>query len=122
MYEISKSPGWGSHIPKNSTSNAVRDVNPMSNDPSETFMSVVELPYEYTRRGRHHEIRNLASDIKATGCSMIIVAEGFSTSKLCDPYVLLYGKKYENVDRAVAMVEDMIRRVLRSVFFMSAVE
>ena len=42
---------------------------------------------------------------------MNIVADGFTqTTKLCAPYVLVYGGRLQNVDQAVKMVEDKIRQ------------
>ncbi len=107
VYELAKSTGWGSHIPKKSTSNAVRGINPMSNDSSETYMSVVELPSHYASMERHHnEIRNVT---EANGCKHIIVRR--DNTQMCDPYVLIYissAKSYENVDRSVTILEDKI--------------
>ena len=115
VYELARSTGWGAHIPKKSTSNAVRGINPMSNDSSETYMSVVELPSHYASMERHHnrrrrgratpprEIRNIA---EANGCKEIIVRR--DNTQMCDPYVLIYAKSYENVDRSVTILEDKI--------------
>lgn len=111
--EIAKS-CWGAHRPNNSTSNAVNDINPFHSDRSQCYMSVVDIPNDYVREGKHHQLHMaLVGSIRDAGCKMDIVADGFThTTKLCDPYVLVYGStsKFQDVDRAVKMVKDKIRR------------
>lgn len=117
VYELAKSTGWGSHIPKKSTSNAVRDINPMSNDSSETYMSVVELPYYISesmerhrnrqRRGKKTSLIEIRNITEANGCKDIIVRR--DNTQMCDPYVLIYAKKYESVDRSVTILKEGIR-------------
>jgi hypothetical protein len=107
VYEIASSCS-GSHRPTKSTSNAVREINPLSHDVRSVFMSIIDLPYDYVE---HHSLRQ----VEAFGCQLNIVAaahqftDGFTTTNLCDPYVLVSVKKnYENVDKAVKMLKTMI--------------
>mmetsp|Transcript_14836 Transcript_14836/g.21058 ORF Transcript_14836/g.21058 Transcript_14836/m.21058 type:complete len:455 (-) Transcript_14836:10-1374(-) len=114
VYEIAKSCS-GSHRPNKSTSNAVRDINPFHTDySSESYISIVDIPNDFVREGKHHQLHMaLVGSIRDVGCKMDIVADGFThNSNLCEPYVLVYGatSKFQDVDRAVKMVEDKIRQ------------
>ena len=113
VYEISRCCA-GSHRPNanKSTSNAVRDINPFHTDRSESYISVVDIPNEFVREGKHHQLHmTLVGSIRDIGCKMNIVADGFThTTKLCAPYVLVYGVRLQDVDQAVKIVEDKIRQ------------
>ena len=51
------------------------------------------------------------AEIAGLGCDLILVADGFRIpTRLCDPYVLVYGKTFRDVDRAVDMVKHKIRQ------------
>ncbi|KAL7427503.1 hypothetical protein ACHAXM_000874 [Skeletonema potamos] len=112
VYEIARS-CWGSHRPSHSSSDAVKDVNPLRDNQSVDYMSVVELSYEQTREKSFHAAHILhkpfLQEIGEVGCDLILVANGFRIpTKLCDPYVLVYGRKYQDVDKAVQMVQRKI--------------
>jgi len=113
VYEISRCCA-GPHRPNTnkSTSNAVRDINPLLTDRSASYMSVVDIPNDFVKEGKHHQLHmTLVGSIRDTGCKMNIVADGFThTTKLCAPYVLVYGVSLQDVDQAVKMVEDKIRQ------------
>jgi len=111
VYEISRCCA-GPHRPNKSTSNAVRDINPLHTDRSESYISVVDIPNDFVREGKHHQLHmTLVGSIRDIGCKMNIVADGFThTTKLCAPYALVYGVRLQDVDQAVKMVEDTIRQ------------
>ena len=117
LYEVAQSCS-GPHRPHQSTSNAVKDINPFyppQDRGEEYFMSVIELPYKFTREGRSVHAsyllsRETLSKIKATTCYITVAATEFKVpTKLCDPYVLVCGKSYQSVDRAVDIVKEAIR-------------
>jgi len=105
---------WGPHRPSNSTSSAVRNVNPFL-DNRLTYMSIVEMSYEEHMNEKsfhaaHILHKPLLCDITNLGCDLILVAKGFRTStNKCDPYVFVYGRKYQDVDKAVQLVKEKIR-------------
>jgi len=114
LCEISQS-CWGAHRPSLSTSNAVKDVNPLTDDRMISFMSIVEISYEENMKGKSFHAaqilhRPFLNDIAAVGCDLILVAESFRiATNLCDPYVFVYGRRYQDVDKAVQMVKEKIR-------------
>lgn len=117
LYEVAQS-CWGDHRPSLSTSNAVKDINPFyspQDHGKEFFMSVVELPYKVTKAGKSVHAAYLLSretlhSIQASGAYIRVVATEFKIpTKLCEPYVLVCGKSYESVDRAVDIVKFAIR-------------
>jgi hypothetical protein len=117
IYEIASSCS-GAHRPNSSTSNAVREVNPLVEDLVERYMSIVEVSYELTTpngeksfHAAHILHKPFLAEIAGLGCDLILVADGFRIpTRLCDPYVLVYGKTYQDVDRAVDMVKHKIRQ------------
>lgn len=116
LYEIAQS-CWGAHRPSVSTSNAVKDVNPLLDNPMTTFMSIVEISYEENNNRKEKSFhaahilhKPLLHDISALGCDLMLVAEGFRCStNLCEPYVFVYGRRYQDVDKAVQIVKGKIR-------------
>lgn len=107
---------WGAHRPSLSTSNAVKDVNPLLENSMTTFMSIVEISYEENNmkeksfHAAHILHKPLLHDISALGCDLMMVAEGFRVpTNLCDPYVFVYGRRYQDVDKAVQIVKGKIR-------------
>lgn len=116
LYEAAQS-CLGPHRPNESTSNAVKDINPFH--PSvdriggqESFMSVVELPCNFFRGGHTSYLlsKEILCKIKAANAHIRVVATEFKIpTKLCDPYLFLVGKSYQSVDRAVAIVLEVIR-------------
>eukprot|EP00984_Skeletonema_dohrnii_P006792 scaffold2425_cov76-Skeletonema_dohrnii-CCMP3373.AAC.8 len=119
LYDVAQS-CWGVHRPSQSTSNAVKDINPFyptqdRGSGKEYFMSVVELPYKVTKEGKSVHAAYLLSretlqKIQAAGAYIRVVATEFQIpTSLCEPYVLACGKTYEGVDRAVDIVKDAIR-------------
>ena len=107
----------GAHSPSQSTSGAVRNVNPFLENRMHTFMSIVELSYEHFENlkeksfhAAHVLHKPLLREISNVGCDLILVAKGFQVSTdLCDPYVFVYGMTYPEVDRAVQKVKEKIR-------------
>eukprot|EP00573_Skeletonema_grethae_P012709 CAMPEP_0201710630 /NCGR_PEP_ID=MMETSP0578-20130828/58724_1 /ASSEMBLY_ACC=CAM_ASM_000663 /TAXON_ID=267565 /ORGANISM="Skeletonema grethea, Strain CCMP 1804" /LENGTH=466 /DNA_ID=CAMNT_0048199661 /DNA_START=1411 /DNA_END=2811 /DNA_ORIENTATION=- len=107
---------WGAHRPSHSTSNAVKDVNPLQDNPMVTFMSIVEISYEENNmkeksfHAAHILHRPFLNDVSDVGCDLILVEKGFRVfTNLCDPYVFVYGRRYQDVDKAVQLVKDKIR-------------
>ena len=112
IYELARS-FCGPHRPKNSSSNAVKDANPLLGNHSVDYMSIVELSYEHTREKSFHAAHILhkpfLQEISGLGCDLILVAKGFKIpTNLCDPYVFVYGRKFQDVDGAVQIVKKKI--------------
>ena len=116
LYEIAQS-CWGPHRPTHSLSNAVKDLNPLLDYPKSSFMSIVEISYEHFEHlkeksfhAAHILHKPFLREISNLGCDLILVAKGFQVyTNLCDPYVFVYGRTYQDVDRAVRMVKEKIR-------------
>ena len=89
----------GPHRPTDSTSNAVGWNSPNGY----VFLSLIELPsgYNYGSEGLRTKLLSVASHL---GCFVKI----YGDVKHCDPYVLVNGKTWENVDEAVEIVRDSI--------------
>ena len=111
MYELAVS-CWGAHRSKYSSSNAVKQRNPF-NDYRENFMSVVDLPSEVIKGKRcfHGEFLLKAHVLgqikKQSGCTIKICGDDFNIPvELCNPYVLVYGGSFKDVDRAVEIIKD----------------
>jgi hypothetical protein len=120
LYEIASQSCWGPLRPNQSTSNAVKDINPFhppQDRGEERYMSVVELPCKVTREGRPSAVhatyllsRTMLHRIQAADATITVVAPGFKFhTKMCEPYVYLCGKSYQSVDRAVDIVKEAIR-------------
>jgi len=120
LYDVASS-CCGEHRPSQSTSNAVKDINPFyplqdRGSGKEFFMSVVELPYKVTKEGKSVHAAYLLSretlqKVQAAGAYIRVVATEFQIpTSLCEPYVLVCGKSYEGADRAVDIVKGAIRR------------
>jgi len=116
IYEVAQS-CWGAHRPNQSTSNAVKDFNPLYNSEQQVFMSVVEFPFVCEEGGKKifHAAQNVLrkgslAKIQASGCFVLVVKNGYriSTDK-SDPYVFVYGQTYRGVDKAVDTVKHVIR-------------
>jgi len=105
---------WGAHRPSLSTSNAVKDINPLLDNRMVRYMSIVELSYEEHTREFHaaHILHKpLLREITGLGCDLILVAKGFRIStNACDPYVFVYGRQYQDVDKAVQLVKKKIKQ------------
>ena len=108
---------WGPHRPTSSTSKAVRDINFLVDTRPVCFMSIVEISYEYDERTKeksfhaaHILFKDFLRDISRVPCDIILVAKGFKQStNWCDPYVLVFGRRYTDVDEGVRMVQQKIR-------------
>ena len=105
----------------------MREVNPLVQNSSVNYasavkrthyMSIVELSYELTPptgeksfHAAHILHKPFLAEIAGLGCDLILVADGFRVpTRLCDPYVLVYGKTCRDVDCAVDMVKHKIRQ------------
>ena len=112
VYEIARSCG-GPHRPNKSTSNAVQEINPFHSDCPMDYFSIVDIPNDLVREGKHHRLHMALVGSHNAGCKMDIVADGFThATTLCGPYILVYGvtSKVQDVDRAVRIVEEKIRQ------------
>ena len=109
-YEVASS-CTGPHRPKESTSNAVGWRGP--NGPG--YLSLVELPFEF-----HNGIRSFHAQMilqtqknqhmKRLGCLIKIYGDDFGAPlKYCDPYALVSGGSWQNVDIAVEIVRDALK-------------
>jgi hypothetical protein len=107
-YEVASS-YTGLHCPRESTSNA---VSSSGSDGSISYMSLIELPF-VLRKTFHEHLNFLNSEelLKRGGCSIKIFGDSFGVPlKLCDPYCLVTGKSWKNVDEAVVIVKDSIKK------------
>ena len=110
-YEVASS-CTGPHRPKESTSNAVGWRGP--NGPG--FLSLVELPFVFhdgIRSFHAHRILQTqkTQHMKRLGCLIKIYGDDFGAPlKYCDPYALLSGGSWQNVDEAVEIVRDALKR------------
>ena len=91
----------GPHRPTDSTSNAVGWNSPNGY----VFLSLIELPLGYTY-GSESLRTKLLSVASHLGCFVKI----YGDVKHCDPYVLVHGKTWGNVDEAVKIVRGIIER------------
>ena len=109
----------GPHRPNNSSSRAVNVKNPFDQGRS-SFISIVELPFElYHGRREFHasyllDYRLREHIQKNTGCSIRVCGDDFDVpTRYCDPYVLVFGRSFKDVDQAVYIVKDDIRKHIR---------
>ena len=91
----------GPHRPADSTSNAVGWNSPNGY----VFLSLIELPlgYNYGSESLRTKLLSVASHL---GCFVKI----YGDVKHCDPYVLVNGKTWGNVDEAVKIIRGIIER------------
>jgi len=106
IYEVASSCG-GDHRPRASTSYAVR-----AND---SFMSLVELPFLSQEGRRFHASFLLQHPVlirmKGLNCRIKVCGDEFRVPlKFCDPHVIITGRHWQDVDRAVEIVKDAIGR------------
>lgn len=107
-YEVASS-NTGLHCPRESISNAVASIG---SDGSISYMSLIELPF-VLRKTFHEHLNFLNSEelFKLGGCSIKAFGDNFGVPlKLCAPYCLVTGKSWKNVDEAVVIVKDSIKK------------
>ena len=98
----------GCHRPADSTSSAVEWKGPNWSG----FISLVELPK--CNEGRLFNASTLLDEqegqnIQRLGCSIKIYGDAFGVPlKYCDPYLLVSGGTWQNVDKAVEIVRNAI--------------
>ena len=124
LYELASS-CWGPHRPKDSTSGAVKQRDPFKTDDPNymVYMSVVDLPSKASsRKGERRSFHGkfllapltLYRISQENGCRIKLCGDEFRIPvEYCDPYVLVMGKFWQNVDRAVDIVKEEIQRHLR---------
>ena len=101
----------GSHIPRNTTSDAVmQHKNPFSKHRKTCCLSLVELPSD---GGQIHGnfLERFHVRIEQTGCTMHLCGDQFGCPvRYGEPYVLIIGgpQAYQQVDRAVRIVKRQI--------------
>ena len=113
-YEVASS-CTSPHCPKESTSNAVGWRGP--NGPG--FLSLIELPFVF-----HDGIRSFHAHMilqtqkthhmKRLGCLIKTYGDDFGAPlKYCDPYALVSGGSWQNVDEAAEIVRDALKMHMR---------
>ncbi|KAL3792015.1 hypothetical protein ACHAW5_009290 [Stephanodiscus triporus] len=106
----------GPHCPRESTSNAVRWIGPNGAG----FISLVELPFVFHNGRRsfhgHMILQTLESSqrMERLGCLVKVFGNDFGVPlKYCDPYALVSGTSWQDVDEAVEIVRDVIKTHMR---------
>mmetsp|Transcript_26006 Transcript_26006/g.47821 ORF Transcript_26006/g.47821 Transcript_26006/m.47821 type:complete len:463 (-) Transcript_26006:115-1503(-) len=108
IYEVASS-CWGAHRPKDSTSRAVVCANEV--------ISIVDLPFvvENGKRKVHAAFlltSGVLASVRRYDCFIKVCGDGFRIEvKSCAPYVLVQGKSWQSVDRAVEIVRGKIRHM-----------
>lgn len=102
-YEVASS-YTGLHCPRESTSNAVAS--------SGSYMSLIELPFVLRKTFHEHlDLLNSEELYKRGCCSIKAFGDNFGVPlKLCAPYCIVTGKSWKNVDEAVVIVKDSIKK------------
>ena len=109
FYEVASS-CTGPHCPEESTSHAVGWRGPNGCG----FLSLVELPFvlhDGIRSFHAHMILQTQNNqrVKRLGCSIKVYGDDFGVPlKYCDPYALVSGGSWRDVDEAVAIVREAI--------------
>jgi len=125
LYETASSVE-GLHRPTESLSRAIRAKDPFPEQgepPREVFMTLVYFPFIVNDKGKKHfhaefllvpELLNrLWSE---TGCYVkaCINIPGMISVRRCFPYLLVMGKLYQDVDRAVGILNDEVKNHMHS--------
>jgi len=110
IYELALS-CWGAHRPKKSTCNAVNARDPFDGDSGCRFITVLALPYHFNGGRRvYHAAQLLKANVLArirneANSYIKVVGDEFRVPvKFCDPYVLVVGSCYQDVDKAAEIV------------------
>mmetsp|Transcript_13422 Transcript_13422/g.24302 ORF Transcript_13422/g.24302 Transcript_13422/m.24302 type:complete len:510 (+) Transcript_13422:2-1531(+) len=125
LYEVALS-CRGPHRPEHSTSGAIKAFNPLegdSEDPrngSRCWITVLELPYVFEKGRKDYQAAYLLrSDVltrlkKKVKCYFRVVGEKFRMPvKLCDPYLLVSGRTFQEVDIAAEILGEEIRKHMK---------
>jgi hypothetical protein len=113
FYEVASS-CTGPHCPEESTSYAVGWRGPNGG-----FLSLVELPFvlhDGIRSFHAHMILQTQNNqhMKRLGCSIKVYGDDYGVPlKYCDPYALVSGGSWQDVDEAVEIVRDAIKTHMR---------
>ena len=114
IYELALS-CWGAHRPKKSTCNAIKARDPFDGDSGLRSITVLALPYHFSGGRRVYHAApllkaNLLARIRNEANSYIkVVGDEFRVPvKFCDPYVLVVGNCYQDVDKAAEIVRGVI--------------
>ena len=112
IYEVASS-YTGPHCPRDSTSKAVGWKN---TNGDLRFLSVIELNNPYILRDGCFaflaDIQTLekSDQMNHLSCQIKLYGDVFGvTLKYCNPYVLVSGHSWSNVDKTVLMVQDVIK-------------
>ncbi|KAL9187303.1 hypothetical protein ACHAXT_001406 [Thalassiosira profunda] len=109
LYEVARS-CWGPHRPEGSRSRAVCVRDPIAR--GYDVMSLVELPSIRYSDGKvaHHAsfLDKYAAQLDEHDCFVEICAKKFTPVTFCDPYALVRGKTWQDVDLAVDIVNRAI--------------
>jgi len=113
----------GPHRPKHSTSGAIYSFNPFDEDPRKggsCWITVLELPYVFERGKKvYHAHYLLRSDVtnrirKEVKCYFKLVGDNFRVPvELCEPYLLVPGRSWQEVDRAAEIFGEEIRKHMK---------
>jgi len=106
----------GAHNPNNSTSGAVSVNNPFTSH--SVFMSVLDLPFTAYRGKKDFHSSYLLDSyvmdrVQSVDCYIKVCGVDDSyhiQTRYCDPHVLVFGRHWQNVDQAVDILKDAIRR------------
>lgn len=105
----------GPHRPRDSTNTVVR-VARRYPDKFGDFLSLVELPCEIQSGGarafhaKYILQKQILLQIKKLHCFVKICGDDFGVSvKYCDPYALIAGRSWQDVDQAVHIMRAAIR-------------
>jgi len=116
LYDLASSCG-GPHRPMASRSKCVRAKDPFAEDDRQVFMTVVHLPFEDVGGKKNFHVDFLLTSSflthlwHETGCYVKAAYNGSGIPvKLCFPYLLVMGKNWRNVDRAVDTLNEVIKK------------
>ena len=125
LYETANSVE-GLHRPTESLSGAIRAKDPFPEQgepPREVFMTMVYFPFVVNDKGKKHFhaefllVPNVLNRLwRETGCYVkaCINIPGMISVRRCFPYLLVVGKLYQDVDRAVGILDEEVRNHMHS--------
>lgn len=109
----------GSHCdrPKESTSNVVIQLNPFDPNQKHRCMSLLELPFTLNKDNKvfpgHFLLDSkVMMEVKnQTGCNYMVIGGDFGpVARYCDPYVLVFGHHWKQVDQAMEILKSETRK------------
>jgi hypothetical protein len=116
LYEIAK---CHQQSPEGCTSNAVWQTNPFDEECKECYMSLLEIPMCTATSGHNATVFRLEEKVwtrvsEQTRCFFSLVGNEYGIRTLyCDSYVLVLGHDWRDVDGAVDILKEEIKRFVR---------